>query len=70
MMPPMAPPLPSDPCPFSCKLGTWPSLSEAELTGSSVAGGDVKFVDKLTGAGMLVIKGKACDVISGKCCCG
>lgn len=55
----MAPPLASDPCPFSCKLGTWPSLSDAELTGSSVAGGDVKLVDKLTGAGMLVINGNA-----------
>ncbi len=66
MTPPMAPPLWSELCPLSCRLGISPSLRDAEGTGCKFAGGDARLVDRLTGAGMLVIKGKAWEAISGR----
>ena len=44
--------------PFSCKLGICPSLVEDDGTGLRVAGTDDRLVLRLTGAGMLVIRGK------------
>lgn len=66
IIPPMAPPLASDPCPLSCRLGTCPNLSDAELTGLRELGGEVKLVDRLAGAGMLVIRGKAWEAMRGR----